>query len=123
MKEATQRTEDLVKKFNQFMDERAEEEVLCIIYTTEQGRGIIDYVLGKIWIMLHGSGIFMYHKVAKRGDKFRVTIELSKEDDYDPYASENDSEAESECSGCSRCDEARRASTTEDLQEDPSPVL
>jgi len=120
--EATERAQDLIAKFNLFtIEDEPGMNVLRIAYTTEQGRAMLDYVLAKVWTMLNGSGIFMYHKITTRGDKSRVILELSKDKDYDADASENESDAESECSGCTAC--LRQASNEEDQQEDPSPVL
>jgi bifunctional pyridoxal-dependent enzyme with beta-cystathionase and maltose regulon repressor activities len=120
--EATEKAKDLIEKFNQFIiEDEPHMNVLRIAYTTEQSRGILDYVLSKVLIMLGGSGIFMFHKVTTRVNKSRVILELSEDKDYDADASENESDAESECSGCTAC--LSHASNEEDQQEDPSPVL
>ena len=50
---------------------------VCMTFTTNQTKEVLIYNLQKVWIILNGSGIFMYHTIRKKKDKCEIYIELS----------------------------------------------
>jgi hypothetical protein len=85
------------KRANEYAQKMADELIddynngyVCMNFKTNQTKEVLTYQMQKVWLILHGSGIFMYHTIHKKKDKCEIYIELS--DDVIPGDDTSDEE-------------------------------